>query len=95
MPIGIQLTRDRGAVIRSVTNRLTRLTFLVGEDQKVGSVIRTEAVENNPRKRPTHSAVLSAFQFGLEKGAIAIPIMSHVMTYSMEKPQGSKAPIVV
>ncbi len=95
MPIGIQLTRERSAVIRLVMNRLTKLIFLVGEDQKYGSVIRAEAVANSARKTPTQRAVLSAFQFGLEKGAIAMPTMSHVVKYRMKVFQASGSASVV
>jgi len=95
MPIGIQLTRERSAVIRLVMNRLTRLMFLVCEDQKYGFVIRTEAVANNARKTPTQRAVLSAFQFGLEKGVMAMPTMIHVVKYRMKLFQASGSASVV
>ena len=76
-------------------NKLTRVMFLVGEDQKYGFVIRIEAVANKARKTPTQRAVLSAFQLGLEKGAIAMPTMNHVAKYSMELFQASGSASVV
>jgi hypothetical protein len=88
--IGIQLASDRGAVIRHAANKLIRLMFLIGEDQNDGSIIRIDAVLKRARKRPTHIAVLSAFQFDLEKGATAIPVTNHVTRYSIEVSRSSK-----
>jgi hypothetical protein len=95
MLIGIQLMRDRGAAIRQDVNKPTRLMFLAGDDQKEGSVIIMEAVASRDTNEPTQTAVLSAFQFDFENGAIATPTTSQVAMYCMDTFQSSKLTKVV
>lgn len=93
--IGTQLIRDRSDAITHDENKPMRSVFLLCEDQNDGLVMRTDAVAKSATNRPTHTAVLIAFQFDFENGTMAIPMASHVTKYCMNVFQSSNATRVV